>query len=85
MTSQTEALVAAAYRAAAEVCEERAWGIGGPAAKCAEAIHALTPADAEAKLRELVLEAVKAARYGAMFADNVDEDEALVDEVLNGH
>lgn len=71
--NQTDALIAAAYMAAGDVCMSMA---------AQATIRALTPADAKAKLRELCLEVARKVadsygdkNYGA-------ELEAIVDEVL---
>ena len=41
VNDEVKAATDAALERAAEVCEEIAWGVGGPAKRCAEAIRAL--------------------------------------------
>lgn len=86
----TYALVAAAYRAAADVCEGKAEFCYPSTALLlqanAEEIRALTTADAERKLRGLCLEVAKrrtqADAMGYTDAAYQVSDEAIVDEVL---
>ena len=83
---KTEALVAAAYRAAADVCEKSDRYRGDYFAdKC----RALTPADAEKALREICLEVAEEAGYwfiadGSTYEENKKKLEAIVNEILKG-
>jgi hypothetical protein len=92
---QANALVAAAYRKAAETCEsvasERGSGEAYGAAKvCAEEILAAIPADAEAALREVCMKvALLAVKFGAAHGSGIsmngidsDDLQAIVNSVL---
>jgi hypothetical protein len=98
MTDKEQALVAAAYRAAGEKCEAisdeyrenegrrfpelRTLADQG-ASDCAEAVISLTPTDAEAKLRELMVKV--AEKVSNIPRGKTYSIEDIVDEVLNGH
>lgn len=78
MTDKEQALVATAYRLAADVCERHQV----VASDAPYEIRNLTPADAEKHLRAL---AIKAALSVASSAYTDAEVRQIVDEVLNGH
>jgi O6-methylguanine-DNA--protein-cysteine methyltransferase len=81
-----QALVAAAYRAAAEKCmfHEDDDAMDRQVKKmCAESIRKLTPSDAETKLRELMMQV--AEKVSNIPRGKTYSIEDIVDEVLNGH
>lgn len=82
MTDKEQALVAAAYRVAAGVCDEfQERAVGMQPAECAGAIRALTPADAANHLRALMTEVAFSVASSAYTDAEVEQ---IVDEVLNG-
>lgn len=81
------ALIAAAYRAAADVCADEADCCPNVVQKVALdgayiRINKLTPADAQAKLRELIEQAFDAGVMEAITQDDVRNGKWYADEVL---
>jgi hypothetical protein len=79
MTDNEKLLVAAAYRAAAEVCRKASGPQSG-----VKGILKLTPADAEKALREFGMEVAERA-YAIGFNEHPDSTtniEQIVDEVM---